>query len=295
MSDRTPVTRRRPSARLAVALIACCTTGVAVAPPAHAAYPGVNGRVYYVQDSDLYSVEADGTDPVRLTATSDVESDPRVSADGHTVAFLRGSASTGPADVYVMNADGTGVTQVAPGLAATRGGLDVSPDGTRVVYTSGGAIKAVDTDGTDPATLVASGGGPAYSPDGTEIAYTYNRDIYRVKIDGTGLTQLTANPHGGPFHSSGSPDWSPDGTRLVYRQDQLGPPPGLMVMNADGTGKTLLHSGSLKAVWSPDGAGIAYQYSGRLFTMAPDGSNMTLRYVPPSSIQLSDWSAVPTP
>ncbi len=84
------------------------------------------------------------------------------------IAFA--SDRDGDYEIYVMNADGTGVTR-----------LTNSP-------------------GED--------GGTAWSPDGTKIAFASDRDgnyeTYVMNADGTGVTQLTTHPG-----VDGIPDWQP--------------------------------------------------------------------------------------
>ncbi|MEU8039321.1 hypothetical protein [Streptosporangium sp. NPDC049078] len=298
MFDRAFTTDRRPFTRLASAVttvmlvLASSVTGLLTASPAHAAYPGVNGKIYFLQDEDIYNIDADGTNPTQLTNTPAIERELSVSADGLKIAFLRCSGTS--ADVYLMNADGTGVTQLTTGSSATCMGLDISPDGTKIAYTFNGGIKVINADGTNPVTLITGNAYfPDYSPDGTKIAYGLTKDIYTINTDGTGQNKLTVNP---PTWSdtSSHPDWSPDGTKIVYMHSQPGPPPLIYVMNAaDGSSKTWLSAGDLRAVWSPDGTKILCQYT-RLMIMNPDGSNRTA-LATPIGRRLGDWAVATSP
>lgn len=65
---------------------------------------------------ELYVVNADGSDPVNLTKTPDVdELYPKVSPDGTKICFMadEGRGEARARNVYVMNADGTGRVKIA--------------------------------------------------------------------------------------------------------------------------------------------------------------------------------------
>jgi len=102
-------------------------------------------------------------------------SDPTVSSDGSRIAFV--SHRDGNAEIYSMNADGTGATRVT----------------------------------TDPLT----DGRPVFTPDGQTIVFHSSRtagkqQIWSVNVDGTGLTQLTRDS------VNASPSVSPDGQTIAY-------------------------------------------------------------------------------
>jgi Tol biopolymer transport system component len=103
---------------------------------------------------------------------------------------------------------------------------------------------------------------PVWSPDGTRLVISQH--------DGRGRLQLI-DADGGNRHAivddltSGMPAaWSPDGTRIAFagwHYPGVGEP-GLYVVNADGTGLTLLVPGATWSIsriaWSPDGSMIAF-------------------------------------
>jgi TolB protein len=102
-------------------------------------------------------------------------SDPAFSADGSRIAFV--SQRDGNAEIYVMNADGTGATRVT----------------------------------NDP----QADGRPAFSADGQALVFHSSRpagkqQIWTVNVDGTGLTQLTRDS------VNSSPTVSPDGQMVAY-------------------------------------------------------------------------------
>ena len=57
-----------------------------------------------------------------------------------------------------------------------------------------------------------------------------------MNADGSGQTNLVQDTE---YHADKNPSWSPDGTRIAYYRDGQ-----IWVMNADGSGKKQISSGS---------------------------------------------------
>jgi Tol biopolymer transport system component len=186
------------------------------------------------------------------------------------IAFSAGVDEVG--QIWVMNADGTGLQQL------THGELDSkdpawSPGGTEIVYTYGtGAddkIWVMNADGSNPHALtsgVSTDRNPAWSPDETKIAFARKGGgIYVMNADGTGTpTQLTAN--GQDY----DPAWSPDGTKIAFVSSGQ-----VWVLTVGGSASQLLTKPSTHPCWSPDGSKIAYEDStvGEIWVVDADGSN----------------------
>jgi Tol biopolymer transport system component len=85
---------------------------------------------------DLYLVNADGSNPVNLTQTPDVdEVYPKPSPDGSKICFVadEGKGASKVRNVYYMNSDGTGRTKVADNAREPCW----NPDGTAIAYMKG--------------------------------------------------------------------------------------------------------------------------------------------------------------
>jgi hypothetical protein len=145
------------------------------------------------------------------------DTDPTWSPDGKLIAF--GSTRGGTWNLWVMNADGSGLRQVTNVFARNP---SWSPDGAQLAYAGQNGIGIVNADGSNAHTISGSGNAasaPAWSRDGTRIAFARNNDagysgeLYMVNADGSGEVQLTS---GGS--RNGRPAWSPEGTKIVFER-----------------------------------------------------------------------------
>jgi TolB protein len=230
--------------------------------------------------ADVVALLPDGSVRRNLTRDAFRDEAPSWSPDGSKVAF--GSARVTPpgfqgprTDVFVMNADGSGVRAITTGTPTSHPSW--SPDGARLVVERYDAdaqryrVYVVNADGSDlrPLTPATSENfAPDWSPDGARILFLSNRaprtwwTMWVMNADGTGERQLAGD--GACFSNVYDPSWSPDGSRIAYSCDG-GFGQGVYVMNADGTGARRLSPPTgpgftydSSPVWSPDGTRIAY-------------------------------------
>jgi Tol biopolymer transport system component len=88
-----------------------------------------------------------------------------------------------------------------------------------------------------------------------------NENIYSMNPDGTGLTRLSTSASNEQY-----PSWSADGSKIAFSVDNNGNPGDLGVMNADGSGRTIIYTDSADYIdqvsFSPDGSKIAFATNG---------------------------------
>src|SRR5918993_1418288 len=130
-----------------------------------------------------------------------------------------------PADKWDVTADYGPTTKLA--FETTEGtwmNLDVSPDGTRIVFDLLGDIYTmpIGGSGSSAATRIAGGAvfdmQPRFSPDGKRIAFASDRDglwnIWTMDVDGKSAKQISREKR----WFINSPTWSPDGEYLYARR-----------------------------------------------------------------------------
>ena len=162
-------------------------------------------------DSDIFVANVDdllagSEQPRNITANPDkVDDDPDWSADGQKIAFTSHDVdepdpfNAVSAEIYVMNADGSGAPVRLTDNAEEERGPAWSPDGNRIVYacrkSSFFSICAMDADGSNQVQLTTGSGlTPTWSPDGERIVFHWpapRNQLFVMNADGTGMTQIT--------------------------------------------------------------------------------------------------------
>ena len=244
-----------------------------------------------------------GTDVPAAIAVASTNTPEPLAAQAASVVLTGRIAFTsnrdGNDEIYVMNADGSGLTNLTNNPAAD-GAAFWSRDGKRIAFTSNrdgnSEVYVMSADGSNQTRLTNNPREDAvddWSPDGKRILFHTDRDgsldVYVMNADGSGQTNLTNSPA-----SDEIPDWSPDGTKIAFMSDREGNPE-IYVMDADGSNPTRLTNSpgvDLFPNWSPDGKKIAF-YSdrdgnGEIYVMDVDGSNQINLSNNPSE----DWSPV---
>jgi TolB protein len=306
-------------------VLACCGAflAAAMALPAGATLPGVNGKIVFTTDgngdgggpSDLFTVNPNGTGETQLTdGEFGRASNPNWSPDGRKIVFS-GDVSGDP-QLYVVNSDGSGGDPGQP-LFDDPGNGDsnahYSPDGSKIAFQRCGelgcTIDVIASDGNGTPSVLTSplwfSADPTWSPDGSKIAFTSNEDgllsaVWVMNADGSNHQRLTA-----PALEAFYPDWSPDGKHLIFEDNCCRFGTNIWVVNADGSGLKQItrmptkHQDGL-AHYSPDGtkivfiADLAYKPGScggcnDLYTMDTNGTHMTKIVSDQPGVVFSDW------
>ena len=214
------------------------------------AFPNTPGKfqLYAVERSNLAQL-------TKLTPDTTSASDPAFSPDGSRIAFV--SQRDGNAEIYVMNADGTGATRLTNDPQPD-GRPGFTPDGQSVVFHSARTagkqqIWVVNVDGTGLTQLTRDSvnSAPSVSPDGQTIAYVSQRnkdaDIWLMARDGSNQRQFTRSPQ----QRESDPHFLRDGTLAYLVERREGNRTVQQVMRADlATGATTALTGTDLAIAS---------------------------------------------
>ena len=162
-------------------------------------------------NAEVYSLDARGGDPRRLTNSRSIDTSPSWSPTGREIAFT--SDRSGNPQVYVMDADGSNVHRLTWDVDFTDS-PSWSPKGDRIAFVQrtgdGFDVWICRPDGGGAQRVVAGGASenPRWSPDGRHLVFASNRGgslgLWVTDLDGLAPRKLdTAG------RRALSPAWSP--------------------------------------------------------------------------------------
>lgn len=185
--------------------------------------------VFVVNNTDIYRMNADGSEQRRLTRLPGLNFGPSFSADGTKVAFA--SFQAGRFNIYMMNADGSDLHPLLTDATnTTLSNMEpvFAPTGDELLYLSRPApgvgaldLKRLGLDGQGSTVVANIGrdGRASYSPDGQRIAYDAQNggiyDLYLVNADGNPASRVRLT-NGPPGSRSWFPSFHPDGSGLMF-------------------------------------------------------------------------------
>jgi len=264
--------------------------------------PIFQSKIAFISDRDgnkeLYMMDYDGFNPIRLTFNETVDYMPGWTADGKKIAYtsFRGDMATlwlysiyeGTRNM-VFN-EGTTFSPV------------FSPNGRKMAFCStedegNSEIYTANSNGTNIKRLTfnkAIDTAPTWSPNSRSIAFTSDRggtpQIYIMDAEGSNIKRAS---FGGNYHDG--PAWSPTANMIAYvsRVRQVF---DIYVLNRDTDVIFKLTESNARnesPTWSPDGRHIIYSSnrsgSIQLWTIDYDGSNRR-RLTSSGENILPDWS-----
>ncbi|MGA2285369.1 MAG: hypothetical protein ABSG55_03765, partial [Dehalococcoidia bacterium] len=189
----------------------------AVSPTQTPASVSALGKVAYIFEGNVYTVDLPYGSPVQLT-TDGTDASPKWSPSGKWIIFTRLHSN------WVMRADGTDARALAEGYAAWAARDD------RIAYTGGPAnpntVFIANADGSGQIALPAPGGTPmglAWSPDGSWIAFVEEgappnlyANLWLLPTDGSGANvQRFSSVYYGVFLAG----WTADSNFVLYWLD----------------------------------------------------------------------------
>lgn len=229
----------------------------------------------------------------------------------------------GPAGIYLVAADGSGLARLSDVPAQP----DWSPDGDRLAFADADGIVVIDADSTGRVRVAEAvrPGPPAWSPDGDRLAFVDPDALLLriVAVDGSGeitrpMLERDPGDEVAAIAVDAPPTWSPDGRRLAYVSwdgngdevyavatggETAAPiqlseiPIGNAVLPLDEPpGQRLAVANAAAPSWAPDGERLAFVRfpeargaTGGLYLVDPDGTGQE-RLTEVEPLAGVDWS-----
>lgn len=227
-------------------------------------------------NSEIYMMNPDGSEQVRLTHHRAGDFSPTCSPTGEEILFV--SDRGGERDLYIMRADGHGERPVFRTARAYRDDPAWAPDGKKIAYiqldreTKRKTVYTAKADGTSVNRLVeiekGDGEDPVWAPDGTEIAFVVVDELHwasrqirfiNLKTDKQETLQLEGHQR------MWQPAWSPTDSKIAFVWRRPEPAQqGIFIVNRDGSGLQrvvdviVVLIGTKALTWSPSGDELVY-------------------------------------
>ena len=253
---------------IAFTLLCLSTCPVSAQAPTRAKIVFASTRNGNHGNAEIYVMNADGSQQIRLTHYPGNDTDPTWSPNGEHIAFVSDREHKGLYDIYLMDADGKNIRQAFDDLEF-RTAPAWSPDGKQIAYLTYSpvpdwAVYTKTLGGGEAERIAQSGRGwsgyPAWSPDGTEIAFvsgkspewfiriinlkTREEDTLLPKVQGDNMLY---------------PTWSPDGKKLAFSVWRWDGEPSIYIVGRDGEEREEIVKNTFGTLaWSPDGKKLLY-------------------------------------
>ncbi len=184
--------------------------------------------------SDIFVMDSDGSDQANVTNNRAFDRSATFAREGDSIVFESNLSEgvdnpTGDTEVFSINLDGTGLTQLTNNTARDFF-PDFKPNGRKIAFVSdrdfAPGIYRMNADGSKQEKVSRGSGtvfaSPSYSPYGRRIAFMSNQeggdDVYMMHANGSGQERLTVN--GLPTDSG--PVFSPEGREIAFQTNRDG-------------------------------------------------------------------------
>jgi hypothetical protein len=174
----------------------------------------------------LWRTDAAGARPVQLTERNTF--DPRMTPDGRHVVFVS-LGEDGKQSPWLLSTDGGEPTRLADESVGFIGRIDLSPDGSRVMFIPSGTLTVVVCDlptCSDRREIQAPAGARRpfhFTQDGSAIAYVEpsGTNVWALPLDGSPAHAITSFPASTAGGLIANYAWSNDGTRLAFARQTI--------------------------------------------------------------------------
>ncbi|KQP23286.1 amidohydrolase family protein [Pseudorhodoferax sp. Leaf267] len=247
--------------------------------------------VAFVALNDVWTMKI-GEPPVRLTNDKDRDGSPQWTRDGSAVIFSSERGNAGALAIDRIDVATKARTRLGAIAAKSMVTPMMSPDGSRIAYTTGsGQLELWDVASKTASVVIAQVSSqvstPYWTPDGDKIVLVDNERINNRFREGYNkLRVIDVAAKTGTFHAvaaapqhiadreEGAAALSPDGTQVAFIMDAV---LHVMPLKPDGS-----PAGAAKAItsavadlpsWAGDSKTILYKSATRLKLIQSDGSN----------------------
>lgn len=221
-------------------------------------------------DSEIYVMNADGSNRRKLTNNRVHDFDPVWSPDSRYIFFVREQTAYRDYELYrVDSLDGTERRIPFKQNRVHRLEWSLSPDGQRIVYTARGSVDqgwdhlfVMNSDGSGTRRLISTYGddypyqanyiSPVWSPDSKKIGFIIDnhhsaqwRDVHIINADGTGRRLVAETGHNLQVTWSSS-------DRLAFVRDEK-----ILIRSRDGEREDYRSVTSVYSVW-PNGSNLQH-------------------------------------
>jgi Tol biopolymer transport system component len=276
----------------------------AMAPAAHATYPGANGDIAYLAQGSRFAIRAvapDGSGDHRLSIGRRDAVDAEYTPDGASAVIAEWGRRGGRILLQELATSARNVIlprSEVPGQGPIS--IGVSPDGASVVFcvfgrSHGGRLFTVGVDGSD-LTKISFGTDDCHADWGvndrivaTQELGSGERVVFHMAPDGSDRQPVVTlpDPPGG-FTFFVVPTWAPDASRIIFGAQRNTRQSDLWGVDPDGSDLVRLTTTKRRheygPLWAPDGSSIVFTGArarrrsslgpGDLYLADPDGTDI---------------------